>query len=185
MLPKGSEITYEHDGEVKKITSPYKNPQGFFDYYSAIDLLVFTLIWAIFWLHSLVSIVKNPSTELLITVSMLTLIGMLVGHSLLQVMHVGTAEEWILKKSTLIYDSGTIPLEIAEKTTSNFLNPIFSKSLRVEFNAMDIDSLKLYEYRNRLTIDQGAERYDIGLSMTDIEREWLFKTLCEHYNLKK
>ncbi len=36
---------------------------------------------------------------------------------------------------------------------------------------------------NRLTVDVGAARFDLAKECAEVEREWLFQTLSDHYRL--
>lgn len=54
----------------------------------------------------------------------------------------------------------------------------------MEFTSAEMNSLKLRETDagNRLTIDQGAHRIELAKSSTEIEREWLYDFLKDHYS---
>jgi hypothetical protein len=60
---------------------------------------------------------------------------------------------------------------------------IFFKRKQYNLNLADITSLKLRETDsgNRLTIDKGAERIELGSSATEVEREWLYEYLHATY----
>ncbi|HWB60200.1 MAG TPA: hypothetical protein VG733_11955 [Chthoniobacteraceae bacterium] len=75
----------------------------------------------------------------------------------------------------LVYDTGSA-------FNANMRNPRqrnYWKRKTHTFSREELATLTLRETdtSNRLTIDQGNERIDIGRSLTEVEREWLFKEI--------
>jgi hypothetical protein len=60
---------------------------------------------------------------------------------------------------------------------------LFSKRLRVELDRRQLQSLRLRETEsgNRLTLDANAARLDVARSVSEVEREWLYKLLAGQY----
>ena len=60
-----------------------------------------------------------------------------------------------------------------------------TKRIRRVFPRDDLDSLRLREgaEANRLTVDVGADRFDLAKGCTEVEREWLFQTLADYDRL--
>ena len=91
-------------------------------------------------------------------------------------------EELLLTVPSLVYDSGTPPFTMSfdYRSQMDVWKKMFRKRKRVEFDQKDIHTLRLRDIDsgNRLTIDKGAERFELGSSLTEVEREWLFATLA-------
>jgi len=62
---------------------------------------------------------------------------------------------------------------------------MFPKRIRTEFSSEEVRTLKLREFEtgNRLTIDKNATRHEFANSLTEIEREWLYRAFAEEYNI--
>ena len=61
---------------------------------------------------------------------------------------------------------------------------LFQRRLKTEFDQAQLKTLKLREFEsgNRLTIDQGSKRIEIGTGASEPEREWLLELLQKEYN---
>ncbi|TSE06165.1 hypothetical protein C1D09_020920 [Mesorhizobium intechi] len=80
------------------------------------------------------------------------------------------------------HDPGLPPFKMPSYGTSAWAQ-LFSKRTELRFDRMQLKSLRLRDgdTRNRLTVDAGAQRVEIGSAATDVEREWLFKLLSDRY----
>ena len=104
-----------------------------------------------------------------------------------------------LKSNGVTYDSGISPPPFGwgsyyrslfspnahAKNRKDSWNYIFSRRVRVDFDRLQLQSLRLREAEtgNRLTIDLGAKRLDIASAATEVEREWLAGVLARRYSL--
>lgn len=97
-------------------------------------------------------------------------------------------ETLILAGSNLVYDSGVQPMPMYFgywRGRTNYWKEMFEKRKRVEFNPQDIRTLKLRDTSdgNRLTLDHGNDRIDVGKGLTEVEREWLFQFIKTEYKV--
>ncbi|RNJ43752.1 hypothetical protein B5V01_13920 [Mesorhizobium erdmanii] len=81
------------------------------------------------------------------------------------------------------HDPGLPPFKMPSYGTSAWTQ-LFSKRTERRFDRMQLKSLRLRDgdTHNRLTVDAGAQRVEIGSAATDVEREWLFKLLSDRYS---
>jgi len=95
-------------------------------------------------------------------------------------------ERFMLRDDGLDYDSGVAPprMYVGHHRAQLWRDFLPKRIMRV-FSGADLKTLRLREGEdaNRLTVDVGADRYDLAKTCTDVEREWLFQTLSEHYRL--
>jgi hypothetical protein len=94
-----------------------------------------------------------------------------------------------LRSGGIAYDAGVPPLEFNtygnRKNARDFWASLLSKRTRAEFNRPELQTLRLREVEagNRLTIDLGAQRLDLGSQASEVEREWLARLLAKYYRL--
>jgi hypothetical protein len=85
------------------------------------------------------------------------------------------------------YDSGIPPFELNNDRSrqKDFWRSDFSMRTRVSLDRRQLQSLHLRETDsgNRLTVDVAAARIDMAKSANEIEREWLYQLLANHYAL--
>ena len=62
---------------------------------------------------------------------------------------------------------------------------MFEKRKQIQFTPEEIATMRLRdtESDNRLTIDHGSDRIDIGRALTEVERETLFKLIRDEYEI--
>src|SRR5262249_50409551 len=96
-------------------------------------------------------------------------------------------ESLLLERPNLIFDTGVAPFVMAfdYRSSMDAWKRMFKKREHVEFTPDEISTLRLREFDsgNRLTIDKGSNRYDLGVGLSETEREWLYQVLCEEYKL--
>jgi hypothetical protein len=95
-------------------------------------------------------------------------------------------ERFTLRVDGLGYDSGVAPPRMyLGYTRVRSWQDFWPKRIRRVFPSANLDSLRLREGgdANRLTIDVGADRFDLAKNCTEVEREWLFQKLSDHYRL--
>jgi len=68
---------------------------------------------------------------------------------------------------------------------TDFWKTVFERRKEIQFTPEEIATLRLRdtESDNRLTIDRGSDRIDIGKALTEVERESLFKLIREEYRI--
>jgi hypothetical protein len=94
-------------------------------------------------------------------------------------------ERFVARADRLEYDSGLAPPQPNMGNSRNSWT--WPKRTRRTFDRAELDTLRLRETSdcNRLTLDAGAERYDLAKNCSDVEREWLYRSLVQHYRLSK
>jgi hypothetical protein len=94
-------------------------------------------------------------------------------------------ERLVFAVGKLIYDTGVqpLPMHFGYRAREDVWRRMFEKRKRIEFSPTEIRTLKLRDTDagNRLTIDCGNDRIDIGRTLTEVEREWLFQEIRREY----
>lgn len=97
------------------------------------------------------------------------------------------AQTLVFSRPGLIFDSGLSPFPVRSGMNSKteVLERMFERRKVIEFTPKDIATLSLQksELRNRLTLDHGKEKIEIGRDLTEVEREWLYEQLRKEYGL--
>lgn len=96
-------------------------------------------------------------------------------------------EALVFAKPDLTYDTGVQPFSMSfgYQAQRDAWKRMFERRKTIQFTAKEVATLKLRdtETGNRLTIDHGAERVDVGRALTEVEREWLFNHLKYEYKV--
>jgi hypothetical protein len=106
-------------------------------------------------------------------------------YALYRIVRPPIPERFVARADRLDYDSGLGPPQpYAGYNRDSWSWP---KRTRRAFTRADLDTLRLRETSdcNRLTVDAGAERYDLAKAGTDVEREWLYRALAQYYRLPR
>jgi hypothetical protein len=94
-----------------------------------------------------------------------------------------------MKSGSVAYDAAIMPLELNtygnRKNTREYWASLISKRTRADFDRQRLQTLRLRETDagNRLTIDHGPRRIDLGAQASEVEREWLARLLAKRYGL--
>jgi hypothetical protein len=104
-------------------------------------------------------------------------------YFLYRILRPSLPERFVARADRLEYDSGLGPPQSYPGNSRNSWN--WPKRTRRVFTRADLETLRLRETSdcNRLTVDAGAERYDLAKACTDVEREWLYRALAQYYRL--
>jgi hypothetical protein len=101
-------------------------------------------------------------------------------------------ERFVVGMNSLDWDSGRASVQwpgpwIYGYRPNGFirLQQMFPRRMRIDFPRAALASMRLRDTGdgNRLTIDFGAQRLEIGRAATEIEREWLFGTLKRAFGI--
>lgn len=92
-------------------------------------------------------------------------------------------ETLVLGASAIDYDMGVGPVRFDQERMrqGSPFKTLFQKRRRVTLTLPQIRTLKLAD--NRLTVDIGIERKEVGSALTEVEKEWLFELLKGKYAL--
>ncbi len=185
--PGGSRIKVEIEDGRQVVVVPQDNA-GLTRYLVAVFLVLWLSMWfAGFW--GAVNSVIGGSAGLFITVWLTgwTFGGLVAMRFLYRLMRPSVPERFILGRPRLGYDSGVPTFQVfagfGMKHQLEFWRMLFPKRMVCEFSQTELATLKLRESdeSNRLTIDRGTERIDLGNRASEIEREWLFEVLRSEY----
>ena len=153
-------------------------------------MVAFMLFWLAGWSYGGLSIVSKVMSNRASSFEMLWLGGWALGeafalYTLYRFLRPTTPERFVARADSLEYDSGLAPPQL---NTGNYRNSwSWPKRTRRTFNRAELDTLRLRETCdcNRLTLDAGAERYDLAKTCSDVEREWLYRSLVQYYRLPR
>jgi hypothetical protein len=184
--PEGSKIRIEMDRGHERIVVPHGNG-GIMRFFIGAFLMAWLGGWAFGWVSAFRTLFRadGPSGFILFW-----LVGWTVGGAgaiwyLFRILRPSIPEELILNLPTMVYDSGVPPLTMSfdHRSQMDMWKKMFKKRKKTEYTQHDLQTLRLREVDggNRLTIDKGAERTDLGTSLSEIEREWLFLVLTQKY----
>src|SRR5262245_15579239 len=116
-----------------------------------------------------------------------TLAGIAVVVCLYRIFRPSVPESLKLMSPGVRYDSGIPPFQMSPGTMNQMESwrSFFPKRTRADIDRRELRTLRLRETGagNRLTVDAGAQRIDIGKSASEIEREWLHQVLAKRYSL--
>jgi len=187
--PEGSRLSVQWiDGQQTIVAPP--QPRGA----AAVFLTLFLLVWLALWTFGGLQVVRHLVSgrtgdgEVFLA---FWLIGWALGEAfalsmLYRNVRPAIPERFTLRLDGLAYDSGVAPPRIyGGSQFGRSRRDLWPKRIRRIFPSDDLKTLRLREGgdANRLTVDVGAERVDLAKNCTEVEREWLFRTLSDHYRL--
>jgi hypothetical protein len=190
MPPSGSKILATTSGADPVITIP-QGSGGPMRYFVGLFLLFWLGGWfagfrgvaSKLWSGGLESLAANGF--LVLWLGAWTLGGVFAMFYLYKIFRPSVPESLRLMPDGVAYDSGVLPFQMNFSQTSQreVWRSLFSKRWRVELDRQQLQSLRLRETDsgNRLTIDANAVRIDVGRSVSEVEREWLYQLLADRY----
>jgi hypothetical protein len=177
--PQGSKISVTTNGAEDAIFIPHAS--GTIMRYFVGAFLLFWLGAWFFGVSRAVSEVSSGETSgfQLLWLGGWTLGGIYAAYMLYRIFRPGVPESLKLRADSIVYDSGVPAFQIQPANQIE----LFPKRTVVEVDRQQLKSLLLRqtESGNRLTVDVGARRIDLGQAASEIEREWLFRTLTGRY----
>lgn len=190
--PQGSKIRIESERGYEKITVPQGNG-GPMRYLVGLFLLAWLGGWTIGLIAAFTALVSGKESDqdgfLLFWIVGWAIGGVFAIRFAWRILQPSVPEQLLLTVPTLSYDTGIQPftLSLDYRDQMDTWKKLFKKRKKEQFSVEEIRTLRLREFENgnRLTLDKGVERIDIGASLTDIEREWLFNFLAQKYNIEQ
>jgi hypothetical protein len=185
--PDGSKISVTTEGTDPMIVVP-SGSAGAMRYFVGLFLLFWLGGWFVGFSDVLTRVLTGKAnTFLFFWLGGWTLAGIAVVLCLYRIFRPSVPESLRLTINGVRYDSGIPPFQMS----SGFMNQreswraLFPKQTRVDIDRRQLKSLRLRETNsgNRLTVDAGAQRIDIGKSASEVEREWLYQVLAKRYSL--
>lgn len=187
----GSKIQVEHESGYQKLVLPQPSG-GIVRYFVSAFLLCWLGGWAFGWIAVALQLLKgtgNGSADvfLIFWLGMWTVGGIFAILVLYKSLRPSVPETLVLSKPYLVYDSGIAPFKFAfgHRSQMDMLKKLFQRRIKTQFDQSQLKTLKLREFEggNRLTIDQGSKRLEIGTGASEPEREWLHELLQKEYNV--
>ena len=188
--PEGSKVKIEIDRGYQKIIMPHDSG-GIMRFFIATFLIAWLGGWAFGWIAALGSLFKadGPSGFIIFWLVGWTVGGFFAFWFLFRLLRPTVPEELLLSIPSLVHDSGVSPLTMSfdYRSQMEVWKKMLKKRKTTEFGHKDIPTLRLRDVDggNRVTIDKGTERIDLGLSLSEVEREWLFSILAAKYNTEQ
>lgn len=184
-LPEGSKIKLAHESGHEMISLPHGSG-GFLRYLIALFLLFWMGGWFVGFTTAFSQIIEGKgSMFLFFWLGGWTLGGLFALFFLYRLLKKSVPESLLLSRPKLVYDTGLPPFQFNFHPSSQkeYWKSLFAKRKQYELSAEHMQTLKLRETSsgNRLTIDHGATRLEIGKDVSEIEREWLFEYLQSRY----
>ena len=184
-LPQGSKITIDTVSGQQQILVPHGSG-GFMRYFIGIFLLFWMGGWFMGFTSAFSTITSGEGdTYLMFWLGGWSLGGLFAGYMIYRVFQKSIPEQLLLNCPSLSLDTGVPPMKMdfGMRSQKEYWKSIFPKRKRIEFTPSDLKTMKLRETDsgNRLTIDKGAERIEIAIAATEIEKEWLFRHLQKIY----
>ncbi|MCK6471029.1 MAG: hypothetical protein L6R28_04715 [Planctomycetes bacterium] len=188
--PLGTTIRVEDEWGTPKLVLPHKaSPMRYLFTLASIAVLC---AWALIWTSLTNEVVNNTEWFegfLVVWLCAWTLVGILHLYTLYRLYAAGAPETFTFALPNLQYDSGTPPVKLligfGFRPQTEYFKSLVAKRKQFTITQGELASLRLREHEsgNRLTVDCGGQRIELGASLSEIEREWLFKTLAAHYGL--
>jgi len=184
--PSGSNISVGMEGAVDVIIVPYEtSPMR----YAVAAFMVFWLGgWAYGW-HDAASKLLSGNGNLFIAfwLTAWTVGGAAAVYTLYRMLRPIVPESFRLMPEGVRYDSGIPPVQMNYGVANQRRDwkSYFPKRIRADIDRQELQSLRLWQSAlgNRLTVDVNVSRIDLARDASEIEREWLYKTISERYSL--
>ncbi|MHC4353544.1 MAG: hypothetical protein ACYS0H_12610 [Planctomycetota bacterium] len=186
----GSKIKIENESGSQKLVIP-QPPRGLMTYLSCIFILFWLGMWAFGWIAVASKLLKGGTgpTDVffMFWLAFWTVGGIIAIWMFYRSVRPSVPETLVLSKPFLVYDSGIPPLRVGfgSRSQKEMWKKLFQKRIRTEFDQAHLKTLCLREFEggNRLTMDQGARRIEIGKGASEPEREWLYELLRKEYGV--
>jgi hypothetical protein len=185
--PDGSKISVTTEGTDPMIVVP-NGSAGAMRYFAGLFLLFWLGGWYVGFSDVFARMLAGKANSfLLFWLGGWTLAGIAVVLCLYRIFRPSVSESLRLMLNGVRFDSGIPPFQMS----SGYMNQrdswrsLFPKRTRVEIDRRQLRTLRLRETEagNRLTVDAGALRIEIGKSASEVEREWLYQVLAKRYSL--
>jgi hypothetical protein len=183
--PTGSDISIRRGDQGPVIIIPAKgNPTR---YFGGLFLLFWLGGWAFGFKSVLTKLLSGGGNAFeVFWLGGWTVGGVLAAYTAFRIFRPSVPETLLLKRSSIDYDAGIPPIELnSYQKRKNYWGSVFAKRLRTELGREALISLRLRETDegNRLTIDIGAKRVELASQASEVEREWLARSLADRYAL--
>lgn len=184
--PQGSAIEVDTLNGYQHFSIPH-GKGGPMRYFVGIFLLFWMGGWFMGFTSAFTQIISGDAGAFIVVwLGVWSLGGLYAGYLIYRLFKRSIPEQLLLNRPSLSFDNGVPPLrlEFGMRVQKDYWKTIFPKRKRIEFSPQELKTMELRETDsgNRLTIDKGAERVEIAIGATEIEREWLFNYLQKNYS---
>ncbi|MEI9407057.1 hypothetical protein [Mesorhizobium argentiipisi] len=185
--PDNSAISVVTNGRDQVISIPHPKPPAA-TYLAGLFIFCWLGGWAFGEISAAYQLVTRPigppTAFLVFWLCAWTVGGIFAMLMLRRILRRSVPEVIKLDASGFSYDSGVPPFKMQYYRNFCVWSQLFPQRIEQRFDRTQIESLKLREGDtcNRLTVDAGAQRIEIGSAATDVEREWLSKVISERYS---
>jgi hypothetical protein len=190
-LPGDSKISVTAEGADTLISVPHGGG-GPGSYFAGLFLLAWLGGWAFGWISAYSTVSAGLARGavngfVLFWLAAWTLAGIVVVYALFRTFRPSVPETLRLTSNGVVYDSGVAPARWPQSgyaSQEGARSSMYLKRTRVELDRRKLQSRQLRETDagNRLTVDIGALRQEIGRAASEIEREWLYQALAKRYS---
>lgn len=178
--PEGSIIDVQND--FNKVTLLWKNPSGGLTRYgSSLFLLAWIGGWTIGEYSAIKSISQKIDPFLLFWLVGWTLGGGFAVFQLYRLLRPVKPEKLVIDTTSLFFQRGTSPFNLSHKNSDEEGQKLQWLPQKAKYN---LEKNKVGKIlidnsfgRQRLTIDYGAERIEVGEFLREPEREWVYQVL--------
>lgn len=184
-LPRNSKVTIRRTPRGLLLELPQKKSTPL-RYLIGIFLLCWLGGWFFGWIGAFGQIVGGHASGFIIFwLCGWTVGGIFAALYAFRIFQPAVPEQLLLGQNSVKYDTGRAPLPIdfTHRSQTDAYKLMFSRRKEFTFAVDELSTIKLRETEsgNRLTIDHGATRIDIGIGISEVEREWLYNSLSDKY----
>lgn len=183
MPPSGSQIILKENTMPPTLIVP-TSQQGWVKYLPGIFLLLWLGGWTMGFISVSKEIMKEANWFHIFWLGGWTLGGLVVIAMIYRIFRPSVPETFVFHSDSLDYDSGIPDFDMKQlRYQKNLFEELFIKRQRIRFTYQDIKTLRLRdtEESNRLTMDHQSKRINLALGVSEVEREWLYHAMAEHY----
>ena len=137
--------------------------------------------WAVGFVSALAQVMEGKGTAFLTTwLAGWTVGGCVVVFILVRLFRKGVPESFVFRGGEVGYDTGlpSLPVRFGRWDARDY-SRIFSRRKQMSFSAEELKTVRLSTELGyqRLVIDRGVDRIEVGQTLTEPEREWLHALL--------
>ncbi|HEY4200813.1 MAG TPA: hypothetical protein VGM83_09645 [Devosiaceae bacterium] len=187
--PVGSKISIVQNGGDPTIVIP--QIKSYSRYFAGLFLLFWLGMWAMGFGATASEVLAGKAEAFeVFWLGGWTVGGIFAAYILYQCFRPPVPETLTLRRGSIVYDSGIVPPQFNAfgrliPSSSDSWRSMFPKRHRDDLDKGALQTLRLRQTvaGNRLTIDVGAKRIEIGSGASEVEREWLAALLARRYSL--
>lgn len=183
--PQGSKITVKEEG-LERVIKIHPKTEEVMKFVIGFLLVLWLGGWFLGFYEDFENVISNKRDVFLLIQAVAGLVaGLCAGYFIYVVFRPFVPETLRLGADSVFYDSGFPPfhLELDFENPKGIWRPMLPKRTWIKLERQVLHTLALREFEsgNRLTVDLNAQRIKIGVTATEVEREWLYEVLKSTY----